>query len=81
MPYPRRISGGALDIGAAQFSHLVRNLDTNSGLCLLIFKVVRLELWTNNRFPTTYLCLDRATKIMKDTFRGHTEITPQVTLG
>ena len=40
MPYPRRISGGALDIGAAQFSHLVRNLDTNSGLCLLIFKVV-----------------------------------------
>jgi len=63
-PYPRRISGGALEIGAAKFSHPVKNTDANLGLCLLIFEVARLELGPDDGLPTADLRLNAAALIV-----------------
>ncbi len=51
-PYPRRISGGAFEIGAAKFGHPVKNEGANLGLRFLVSKVARLELVTYYDFPT-----------------------------
>ena len=64
MPYPRRISGGAFELGATQFSHPVKNTDANLGLCLLIFEVARPELRPNDGLPTTDVRLNAAALIV-----------------
>jgi hypothetical protein len=51
-PYPRRNSGGALEIGVAKFGHPVKDPDANLGLCFLISKVARLELGPDDGLPT-----------------------------
>ena len=40
-PYPRRMSGRALEIGAAKCGHPVKDPDANLGLCFLILKAAR----------------------------------------
>jgi hypothetical protein len=40
-PYPRRISCGTREAGAAKFSHPVKNADANLNLCLLTFEAAR----------------------------------------
>jgi hypothetical protein len=52
--YPRRISGGAFEIGPAKFGHAVKNTEANPGLGFLIFERTRLELRPDDGFPTTH---------------------------
>jgi hypothetical protein len=52
MPYPRRISGGALKIGAANCGHPVKDPDANLNLRLLTFEAPRLELGPDDSLPT-----------------------------
>ena len=63
-PYPRWISGGALEIGAAKFGHPVKNPDANLCLCFLISKVARLELGPDDGLPTADLRLNAAALIV-----------------
>ena len=63
-PYPRRISGGALEIGAAKLGHPVKGPDANFSLCFLTFERARFELGPDDGLPSADLRLNAAALIV-----------------
>jgi hypothetical protein len=53
-PYPRRISGGAFEIGAAKFEHPIEYADANLGSGFLIFERACLEFGPDHGLPATH---------------------------
>ena len=53
-PYPRRISGGAFELWAAEFSHPVKNACANSNFGFLILERPCFEFGPDHDLPATH---------------------------